>query len=92
MARAFAESVVVCAAGEGVAFVFGAAVAFGEADALGVGVGEADFFVAAEAATGAQQASAAMQAVIRLSLFFIGWIGSGNTGCSEFEGARQLQL
>jgi hypothetical protein len=72
MARAFVTSVVVLAAGVGVAFVFGAAVAFGDADALGAGVGDADFFVAAEAATGAQQASVAMQAVIRLSLFFIG--------------------
>jgi hypothetical protein len=72
MARAFVTSVVVFAAGVGVAFAFGAAVAFGDADALGAGVGDADFFVAAEAATGAQQASAARQAVIRLSLFFIG--------------------
>ena len=71
MARAFATSVVVFAAGDGVAFVFGAAVAFGETDALGAGVGDADFFVAAEAASGAQQASAAMQVVIRLSLFFM---------------------
>jgi threonine/homoserine/homoserine lactone efflux protein len=67
MARAFVASVVVFAAGEGVAFVFGAAVAFGEAEglALGAGEGEGDFLVAAEAATGAQHAMAAMQAVIR---------------------------
>jgi hypothetical protein len=72
MARALVASVVVFPAGEGVALVFGAAVAFGEAvaAALGAGVGDA-FFLAAEAATGAQQASAARQAVIRLSLFFI---------------------
>jgi hypothetical protein len=46
-------------------------VAFGDADALGAGVGVADFLLAAEAARGAQQASAARQAVIRFSLFFI---------------------
>ena len=74
MARALVASVVVFAAGEADGFVFGAAVAFGEADAdaLGVGEGDIDFLVAAEAATGAQHARAAMQAVIRLSLFFIG--------------------
>ena len=77
MARALAASVVVFAAGEGVALVFGAAVAFGDADALALGAGEGDFFVAAEAAKGAQHATAAMQAVIRLSLFFMGWFVSG---------------
>jgi hypothetical protein len=77
MARALAASVVVFAAGEGVALVFGAAVAFGDADALALGAGEGDFFVAAEAARGTQHATAAMQAVIRLSLFFIGWFVSG---------------
>jgi hypothetical protein len=70
---------VVLAAGEEAGLVFGAAVAFGEAaaDAVGAGDGEGDFFVAAEAATGAQHAMAAIQAVIRLSLFFIGWVVSG---------------
>ena len=73
----------VFAAGVGVAFVFGAAVALGDADALGVGVGDADFLLAAEAATGAQQASAARQAVIRLSLFFMVWVAV-SAGCIGF--------
>lgn len=64
MARAFAASVVVFAAGEAVGLVFGAAVDFGAADALGLGVGEADF-LAAFAASGAQHARAAMHAVMR---------------------------
>ena len=74
MARALVASVVVLAAGEEAGFVFGAAVALGDADAdaLGAGDGDVDFLVAAEAANGAEQARAAMQAVIRLSLFFIG--------------------
>jgi hypothetical protein len=77
MARALAASVVVLAAGEGIGFGFGVAEAFGEADALALGAGEGDFFVAAEAARGAEHAMAAMQAVMKVSLFFIGWIVSG---------------
>jgi len=78
MARALVASVVVFAAGEGVAFVFGAAVAFGEAAGLTLGAGEGDFFVAAEAVKGTQHAIAAKQVMIRLSLFFIGLVVSGN--------------
>jgi hypothetical protein len=76
MARTFVSSVVVFAAGEADGFVFGAAVAFGDADALALGAGEGDFFEAAEAAKGTQHATIAMQAAIRLSLFFIGWVVS----------------
>jgi len=71
MARALVASIVVFAAGGEAGFVFGAAVAFGDADGLALGAGEGDFFVAADAAKGTQHATAAMQAVIRLSLFFI---------------------
>lgn len=84
MARAFVASVVVFAAGEEVGVVFGAAVAFGDADALALGAGEGDFFVAAEVATGMEHARAAMQAVIRLSLFFIGWVLSGDSVLASF--------
>ena len=77
MARALAASVVVLAAGEVVGFGFGVAEAFGEADARGAG--EGDFFVAAEAARGAEHAMAAMQAVMKGSLFFIGWGGFGDS-------------
>lgn len=77
MARAFVASVVVSAAGDEAGFVFGAAVAFGEAEALALGAGAGEFFGAAEAAMGAEHAMAAMQAVIRLVLFFIGWVLSG---------------
>jgi hypothetical protein len=77
MARAFVASVVVFAAGEEDGFVFGAAVAFGDADALAFGAGEGEFFGAAEAAKGTQHATIAMQAVIRLRLFFIGWVVLG---------------
>jgi len=71
MARAFVASVVVLAAGDEAGFVFGPAVAFGDADGLALGAGEGDFFVAADAAKGTPHATAAMQAVIKLSLFFI---------------------
>jgi hypothetical protein len=56
---------------------FGAAVAFGDADALALGAGEGDFFVAAEATMGTEQARAAMQAVIKCSVFFISGVLSG---------------
>jgi hypothetical protein len=88
MARALVASVVLFAAGEEAGFVFGAAVAFGDAD--GLALGEGDFFVAAEAAKGTQHATAAMQAVIRLSLFFIGGVVQG-LGSNEFLRARQCQ-
>jgi hypothetical protein len=71
MARALVASVVVFAAGEEAGFVFRATVAIGEADALALGAGAGDFFVAAEEAMGAEHARPAMQAVIRLSLFFM---------------------
>jgi hypothetical protein len=84
MARALVTSVVVFVAGEAVGFgfgdavVFGDAVAFGEAvvfgEADGLGLGAGDFLVAAFA-KGAQQAKATVQAVMRWSLFFIGWGG-----------------
>jgi hypothetical protein len=77
MARALVGSVVVFAAGEEAGFVFGAAVAFGDADGFALGAGEGDFFVAADETKGTQHATAAMQAVIRLSLFFIRWVVSG---------------
>jgi hypothetical protein len=77
MARALVASVVVFAAGEEAGFVFGPAVAFGDADGLALGAGEGDFFVAAEVAMGVEHARAAMQAVIRLSLFFIDGVISG---------------
>lgn len=50
-----------------------AAFAAGDAigDALAAGAGEADFFDAAKATAGAQNATAAMHAVRILSLFFI---------------------
>jgi hypothetical protein len=74
IARALAESVVVWAAGVAVGlalgFGFGDTLVFGDAEALGLGDGEGDFFVAAFA-TGAQQAKATVQAVIRWILFFI---------------------
>ncbi|MEY2574167.1 MAG: hypothetical protein QOJ87_2380 [Verrucomicrobiota bacterium] len=73
MARAFATSVVVFAAGELVALGVGEAFVFGEAEAigLGLGVGAADFLVAPLAANGTQQTNAAVHAMTRSSLFFI---------------------
>ena len=71
MARALVASVVVFAAGEEAGFVFGAGVAFDDADGLALGAGEGDFFVAAEVAMGVEHARAAMQVVTRLSWFFI---------------------
>jgi len=50
----------------------GDAFVFGEAEAIGLGVGDADFLVAPIAANGRQQARAAVQAVRKRSLFFIG--------------------
>jgi hypothetical protein len=38
---------------------------FGDAEAIGLGVGDADFLLAAFAAIGRQQASATVQAVMR---------------------------
>jgi hypothetical protein len=71
MARAFATSVVVFAAGELVVLGVGEAFVFGEAEAIGLGVGDADFLVAPLAASGRQQAKAAVHAMTRSSLFFI---------------------
>jgi|GEM_PF-6335515 len=71
MGRALVESVVVLAAGEGAGFVFGATVAFGDADARGLGEGE--LLAAADTAIGAQQAKAARHAVMIWNLFFMGW-------------------
>ena len=90
MARALVASVVVFAAGEEAGFVFGVAVAFGDADGLALGAGEGDFFVAAEAAKGTQHAAAAKQAVIRLSLFFMVVLFQG-MGSNEFLRARQCR-
>ena len=73
MARAFATSVVLLAAGELVAFVFGVAVVFGTADALGLGEGDGAF-LAAFAARGTQQARTEMKAAISWDLFFIGMV------------------
>jgi hypothetical protein len=64
-------SVVVLAAGELEVFGVGDALVFGDAEAIGLGVGDADFFVAPFAANGRQQARA-VHAVMRWSLFFIG--------------------
>ena len=65
-------SVVVFAAGELEVLGLGEALVLGDAEAMGLGVGDADFFVAPFAANGRQQARAAVQAVMRWSLFFIG--------------------
>src|SRR5436190_3391179 len=62
MARAFATSVVMFAAGELVVLGVGEAFVFGDAEAIGLGVGDADFLVAPLAANGRQQAKAAVPA------------------------------
>ena len=69
------ESVVVLA-GELVVLAAGELVvlAAGEAEAFGLGVGDADFLLAPFAAKGRQQAKAAVHAVMKRSLFFIGRI------------------
>jgi hypothetical protein len=58
------------AVGLALGFGFGDTLVFGDAEALGPGVGDGDFFVAAST-TGAQQAKATVQAVIKRRLFFI---------------------
>ena len=61
-------------AGDAVALGVGEALVFGDAEAIGLGVGDADFLVAPLAANGREQATAAVHAVMRYNLVFIGWI------------------
>jgi hypothetical protein len=79
MARALVESVVVFAAGELAGFVFGAGdiVVLAAGEACGLGEGEGELLGAADTATGAQQATAAMHAVMRWDLFFMVQVGLG---------------
>lgn len=58
-------------AGESLVFAAGEVVAFALGEACGLGEGEGDFLGAANVATGAQQAMAAMNAVMIWDLFFI---------------------
>jgi hypothetical protein len=63
-----------CGEGEGVAFDEGELLALGDGETLGLAAGDGDFLeVAAAMLIGAEQASAAMQAITIWNLFFIGW-------------------
>jgi hypothetical protein len=64
-------SFVVLAAGELVVLGAGVAFVFGDAEAIGLGLGDGDFLVAAVTAPGAKQARATMQAVMVCNLFFM---------------------
>ena len=68
-------SVVVLPAGELVVLGAGDGLDFGDTEAIGLGVGEGAFLVAAETASGVQQAKAAIQAVIVCNLFFMWGLG-----------------
>jgi F420-0:gamma-glutamyl ligase-like protein len=58
-------------AGELVVFGAGVALVLGAAGAMGVGLGDGDFLVAAETAIGVAQAKAATQAAMVNDLFFM---------------------
>ena len=78
MARTLVESVVVFAAGELAGFVFaGDIVVLAAGEACVLGEGEGALLGAADTATGAQQATAAMHAVMRWDLFFMVQVGLG---------------
>jgi hypothetical protein len=94
IARAFVASVVVLdesdvvLAGELVVLAAGEDLAFGEAEATGLGVGDADFLAAPFAAKGRQHARAAAHAVMERSLFFIGRVVFGVLVVSGSMGER----
>ena len=88
MLESAAGELVVLGAGELAVFGAGEALVFGEAEAVGLGVGDADFFVAPFAVNGKQQARAAAHAIMRWSLFFIGRV-VWSSRSSGLNGTRQ---